>query len=233
MLAPNSYIPLFPLKVVLFPGMMLPLHIFEERYKVMIQERLASDCIFGVVLARSRRAQAPNVIEVKSEDIHRVGTTAHIKAVEHLQDGQMNLITVGQDRFVVKDIYPSADDFLMGQVDPLVLEDDNPGVVLHLTQKLRPLVKLYIQHLGNVSGEDLSDASLPADPGDLAFLAGAALQGPLPDKQQLLSSDSLTELIAKTTSVLDREEQILAYMLKAYHAHQQIQRLPFVDYSLN
>jgi hypothetical protein len=74
---------------------------------------------------------------------------------------------------------------------------------------------------------------LPADPAALAFLAGAALQGPLPDKQQILSSDSLTKLIARTTSILDREEQILAYMLRAYQVHQQIQRLPFVDYCLN
>ena len=59
------------------------------------------------------------------------------------------------------------------------------------------------------------------------------MQGPLPDKQRLLSADSVIKLIANTTSVLDREDQILSYMLKAYQAHQQVQTLPFVDYSLN
>jgi hypothetical protein len=67
----------------------------------------------------------------------------------------------------------------------------------------------------------------------LAFLAGAAMQGPLPDKQRLLASGTLTELVANATTILDREEQILAYMLKAYQAHQEVERLPFVDYSLN
>ena len=58
MLAYNANISLFPLNVVLFPGMMLPLHIFEERYRTMIKECLAGDQIFGVVLAKSKQAQA-------------------------------------------------------------------------------------------------------------------------------------------------------------------------------
>lgn len=233
MLTPDFRLPLFPLNVVLFPGMLLPLHIFEERYKVMIQECLASDRLFGVILARNRRAQAPNVADLDIHDIYGIGTTAQIKAVENLQDGRMNLITVGQERFVIKNIYSSAADFLIGLVDPLLMVDDSPEVVEFMAQKLRPLVKQYIQHLGDASGEDLSGTTLPVDPTDLAFLAGAAIQGPLPDKQQILSSDSLTKLIARTTTVVDREDQILVYMLRAYQVHQQTQRLPFVDYSLN
>jgi len=100
-------------------------------------------------------------------------------------------------------------------------------------EKLRPMVKQYFDYLADASGEDLSNAKLPADPTALAYLAGTAIQGPLPDKQALLSIESLTALIAKTVNVLDRENKILAYMLKAHQAHRQIQRLPFVDYSLN
>ncbi len=233
MLDQEARIPLFPLNVVLFPGMMLPLHIFEERYKAMIRECLATDRFFGVILAKSKRAQAPNVADLVRDDIYNIGTTAHIQAIENLNDGRMNLITIGQDRFVVKNIQASADDFLIGQVEPLVMQEDNPEIVENMTQKLRPLLKQYIEHLGDASGEDLSETVLPTDPTDLAFLAGAAMQGPLPDKQKLLSSDSLVQLIATTTNVLDREGQILAYMLRAYQAHQQVQRLPFVDYSLN
>lgn len=233
MLKPNTTIPLFPLNVVLFPGMMLPLHIFEERYKLMIQACLAGRRAFGVILAKNKRAQSPNVVDVHPDDIYDVGTTAAITAIENLQDGRMNLITVGRDRFVVKTIQPSADDFLIAHVDPFPMEDDNPGRVKDLTRKLRPLVKQYIRHLGDASGEDLSGANLPSDPQGLAFLAGAAVQGPLPDKQKLLAAHSLATLVAHATSVLDREDQILVYMLKAYQVHQQVQRLPFVDYSLN
>jgi len=233
MLGNNSNIPLFPLNVVLFPGMMLPLHIFEERYKVMIKECLATGQSFGVVLAKNKEAQAPNVAGLYSSDLYEIGTTARITAVENLTDGRMNLITIGQERFLIKDIQPSSDDFLVGCVDPFPVQDDDPQKVAVLVQKLRPMVKQYIDHLADASGEDLSNATLPTDPTALAFLAGTAIQGPLIDKQKLLSVKSLRMLIASTVSVLDKEDQILVYMLEAYLAHQQVQRLPFVDYSLN
>ncbi|MBI1877554.1 MAG: LON peptidase substrate-binding domain-containing protein [Chloroflexi bacterium] len=234
MLEYNATIPLFPLNVVLFPGMMLPLHIFEDRYKIMIKECMATEQPFGVVLAKSKYAQAPNVASLYSSDLYEVGTTARITAVENLKDGRMNLITVGQERFIIRDIYPSADDFLMGQVDPFPMQDeDDSQQVATLVQKLRPMVRQYINHLADASGEDLSNATLPSDPMSLAFLAGTAIQGPLADKQKLLSARSLRTLIASTVSALDKEDQILVYMLEAYVAHQQVERLPFVDYSLN
>ncbi len=234
MLSQDTKISLFPLNVVLFPGMMLPLHIFEERYKVMIKECLAGDQMFGVVLAKNNQAQAPNVVGLYTDDLYRVGTTARITALEHLDNGDINLITVGQERFTIKGIKASQDDFLIGQVDPFPMpNNEDPLKIKGMFQKLRPMVKKYINYLADASGEDLSDAKLPTDPIALAYLAGTAVQGPLPDKQKLLSAESLSILMSKTVSVLDRENQILAYMLKAYQVHQQVQKLPFVDYSLN
>ncbi len=234
MLTYGTNISLFPLNVVLFPGMMLPLYIFEERYKIMIKECLAGDQMFGVVLAKNKQAQAPNVASLCITDLYKVGTTARITAMEHLDDDRMNLITIGQERFTIKTIYAHNDDFLTGQVDPFPMEHyEDPVKIVGLMKKLRPMVKQYINYLADASGEDLSDATLPTDPTALAYLAGTAVQGPLPDKQQLLSAETLSLLITKTVQVLDRENQLLAYMLKAYNAHQQVQRLPFVDYSLN
>jgi Lon protease-like protein len=234
MLINNSNISLFPLNVVLFPGMILPLHIFEERYKAMIRECLATEQSFGVVLARSGRAQHPNVVGLNSDDLYEVGTIARITAVENLKDGRMNLVTIGQDRFIIREIQPNEADYLVGQVDPFPMQDEEDSrLVEDLVQRLRPIVQRYIGHLGDASGENLADTILPSDPTALAFLAGAAMQGPLPHKQELLSAKSLRTLVAKTISVLDTEDKILAYMLKAYQAHQQVRRLPFMDYSLN
>jgi Lon protease-like protein len=234
MLAYDTDIPLFPLNVVLFPGMMLPLHIFEERYKIMVKRCLETDQLFGVVLAKTKQAQTPNVANLFVDDVYSVGTIARITAVEHLKDDRMNLIAVGQERFVIKEIRASGDDFIIGQVDPFPMRTGgDPAIIDGMVQKLRPMVQQYIDHLADASGEDLSGATIPTNPTALAYLAGAAIQGPLSDKQQLLSAQSLGKLIAKTVNILDREDQILAYMLKAYQTHQQIERLPFVDYSLN
>ncbi len=234
MLVHNTDIPLFPLNVVLFPGMMLPLHIFEERYKTMIRACLAGNKPFGVVLAKNNQAQTTQAEAIYFGDLYEVGTTAQITAIENLQDGRMNLITVGQDRFIIHEIHPSHDHYLIGRVDPFpMIEEDNPQKIAGLMKKLQPMVKQYIGHLADAAGEDLSDAVLPADPVSLAFLAGMAIQGPLADKQKLLSAKSLSTLVANTVSVLDREDQILTYMLHAYQIHQQVERLPFVDFSLN
>jgi len=233
MLTQNTSIPIFPLNVVLFPGMMLPLHIFEDRYKSMARECLDTGEPFGVVLAKTK-----DVLETDSgssyfDDIYHVGTTAHITAVEHLDNGRMNVITVGQDRFIIRDIKVDTDELLIGHVDPFPMEEGNELEVNHLIQKLRPMVEKYIQHLADASGEDLSDATLPSDPTALAFLAGTAIQGPLAEKQNLLATESLNTLMANTASMLDREDKILLYMLRAYDVHQEAQKLPFVDYSLN
>src|SRR5215472_17731194 len=87
-------VPLFPLEqVVLFPGMSLPLRIFEERYKVMIGACQVTDQLFGVVLIRSgREVGEPAVPE-------RVGCTARMLRVERIPDGQMHILTVGEQRF--------------------------------------------------------------------------------------------------------------------------------------
>ncbi len=232
MLTENTTLPIFPLNVVLFPGMMLPLHIFEERYKSMAQQCLDSGEPFGVVLAKTKDALKVGYNDYFS-DVYHIGTTAHITAVEHLNDGRMNVITVGQDRFTIKNINIGMDELLIGQVDPFPIEEGNPLEINRLTQQLRPMVARYIQHLADISGEDLSTATLPTDPTSLAFLAGTAIQGPLSEKQALLSTETLSKLIVNTAGMLNREDKILEYMVRAYNVHQQAQRLPFVDYSLN
>ena len=201
----------------------------------MIKQCIDSpDQMFGVVLAKSKEAQKPNVDNIFRDDLYEIGTTARITAVEHLKEGRMNVVTVGQERFIVRDITASEDDFIIGRVDPYpIKENEDPRIIDLLARSLRPKVEAYINHLASASGEDLSNAVLPSEPEALAYLAGTAMQGSLPDKQKILSATSLTALMAKAVSTLDKENKILAYMLKAYQDHQRVQRLPFVDYSLN
>src|SRR5215475_5169114 len=86
-------IPLFPLpNLVLFPHIVVPLHIFEERYKLMINGCLERSEFFGLVLLRS-------VDDEKEDAIHRVGVTARIVEVERLAEGRLNILCEGERRF--------------------------------------------------------------------------------------------------------------------------------------
>ena len=90
----NDYplIPLFPLGLVLLPHMDLPLHIFEERYKIMIQECLEENRAFGIVF-------------FNGEQIHNIGCSAEIQEItRRYEDGRMDIMTRGKDRFVVKEL---------------------------------------------------------------------------------------------------------------------------------
>ena len=87
-------IALFPLpNLVLFPNILVPLHIFEERYKLMVTGCIDRDEAFGLVLVRTGA-------EEETEDtIHRVGVTARVSEVERLDNGRMNILCEGEARF--------------------------------------------------------------------------------------------------------------------------------------
>src|SRR6188768_3440464 len=115
-------IPLFPLpNLVLFPRVLVPLHIFEERYKLMINTCIEHDDIFGVVLLRSGA-------ETESEDtIHRVGVTARIVQVERLENGRLNILTEGEDRFRIRR-FTSQEPYWKVFVDFLEDNESHPSI---------------------------------------------------------------------------------------------------------
>jgi Lon protease-like protein len=105
-------LPLFPLDVVLFPGAPLPLHIFENRYKELINECLEQKAFFGIVRA-------------ESEGLAVIGCTARIlRVLERYDDGRMNILCEGVERFEIDDLDSSSRSFLQAEVSPIV--DDGP-----------------------------------------------------------------------------------------------------------
>src|SRR5262249_23903756 len=89
-------IPLFPLpNLVLFPNIVVPLHIFEDRYKLMINGCIEQDEVFGLVLLRK------GAEEESEQTIHRVGVSARVVEVERLDEGRMNILCEGESRFRV------------------------------------------------------------------------------------------------------------------------------------
>lgn len=160
-------IPLFPLEVVLFPSTPLPLHIFEPRYKLMIQRCLDNDSEFGVVLARQ-------------DGIVGVGCTAEIvKVVKKYEDGRMDILTVGQTAFRILEVF-NDQPYVEGAVE--YLDEDLSPADSEVRQRL---LKLYEQCHGLIYGR------LPQSPEmntacSVAFQIASELPLDLDCKQELL-----------------------------------------------
>lgn len=107
----TTRLPLFPLNSVLCPGVALPLHIFEERYRLMISRCVEREEPFGVVLLRDGRE-----IGALSGRIARVGTTAVIREAGRYPDGRLDIVTLGERRFRVEELDSRSEPYLVGRV---------------------------------------------------------------------------------------------------------------------
>lgn len=174
-------LPLFPLNLVLFPGMRLPLHIFEERYKLMIGTCMVTDHSFGVVMIEQGRDTDTKV------EFRDIGTTAQIVELERLPEGRMNVVAVGVDRFRIIERLPGQP-YHLGRVEPFPdrREAVSDGLVERLTQHFRR----YLLARG-VASERLASLSLPDDPLALSYAIGATLRLPTHLRQGLLEEPSL------------------------------------------
>ncbi|MCC7353680.1 MAG: LON peptidase substrate-binding domain-containing protein [Anaerolineae bacterium] len=200
-------LPLFPLNVVLFPGMVLPLHIFEDRYRLMIGRCLDESRPFGVLLIREGKEVGETAVP------YEVGTTARITRVERLDDGRMNITTVGVERFRVRR-FREGEPYLQGEIVPLPnLEGETPQAV-YQAEVVRPLVSDYVGLLAKAAGLQLGLVdNLPEDPAALAFLTAIALQIPIHEKQELLATQSIASLLAEERGILRREDKLLRFMV--------------------
>jgi Lon protease-like protein len=117
-------IPLFPLHTVLAPGIALPLHIFEERYRIMVRRCLDASAPFGVVLIREGSEVAPAQGNASELAIAGVGTLAEIREANRYVDGRWDILCVGRSRFLLHEVRVDAEPYLVAEVDLL---PDEPG----------------------------------------------------------------------------------------------------------
>jgi Lon protease-like protein len=187
-------IPLFPLNVVLFPGTRLPLHIFEERYKLMIGRCIQQQAPFGVILA-------------VSDGIATIGCTAQILQVaKTYDDGRMDIITTGQSAYRVQELL-SDQPYLEADVE--MLDDDlRPGPEAE-TKQLRALFEKCYRLLHNSAPEVEEDADVP-----LSYQIAAELPLELEIRQAVLETrveaDRRTLLIERLAQALPQLERIQA-----------------------
>ena len=203
-------LPLFPLRTVLFPGQALPLHIFEARYRQMITDCMEADATFGVVLIQEG-------MEVGSlATPYEVGTTAVIEDIERLSDGRMNIVTIGQERFQLRSYDVTSKPYLVGHVSPWPWSDYAPPEA-ELKQAVRRRVEQYVGLLSQASETDISLDSIPQNPSELAALAAVVLQIPPEQKQTLLETPSVDELLRELDQLLREENRGLQLVLASTH----------------
>lgn len=196
-------LPLFPLRVVLFPGGILPLHIFEERYQLMIQLCLENELPFGVVLIKEGKETG------EPAEPHLVGTAAQILEVDRLDGGRMNLMASGQYRFKILEIQHNLP-YLVGRVRvPNVPDIGGNEDFEPIASETRELYQDYEALLKQLFFEWELPEAIPEDPRHLAYQIGVRLHTSLNEKQQLLETFPLDQLLAEEATLLKRENHRL------------------------
>ncbi len=201
-------LPLFPLNTVLFPSMPLTLHIFEDRYKQMFQECIDTGQEFGVVLIKEGvEAQGPLA------EPHQVGCTAELAQVQALDDGHLNIVALGRERFHILSLHRDRP-YLRGTVDRYPLQVTRDGDTVSAGDRLRPWVEEYLTLLSLAGDVDFDTTGLPTDPEALAYLAATVLQIPNDQKQELLTSNGVRPMLAAMVDIYRRELPILRILLQ-------------------
>ena len=185
----------FPSIPCFFQDELLPLHIFELRYRQMIGECIQHGQAFGVVLIQSG-------VEVgEAAEPHDVGTTAHIVQVESEADGRMNILCVGKSRFRIARLWQDKP-YLSGQVELWPWEPYQEGSAN--PDRVRRRLDRYLQALAETADSKL-DLSLPDEPAALAHIAASVLQIELDAKQRLLTTPSIGAMLSDIGDLLQRE----------------------------
>lgn len=199
---------LFPLNIVLFPGQVLPLHIFEDRYRLMIRRCLAEDTPFGVVLIK----QGHEVGE--TAEPYPVGTVARIVESSHLPDGTMNILTVGTERFRIRRLFHDQP-YLRGEVEFFPMpEPADTEALTGLAERVRVQIGRYIELIAQAAGLQIQVGEIPEAPQQMGYLAAVALQVENAEKQALLDSSSLAKILADEITLLRRENALLDWMAR-------------------
>jgi uncharacterized protein len=202
----SQRLPLFPLGTVLYPGLLLPLHIFEERYRQLVRDLLAEPepRQFGVVAIRKGRETGVDGISA----LYEVGCVATVRRVVEHVDGRFDLVTAGTQRFRLAGLDHSRP-YLQGEVELLPDEDGDEAAAALAVRTVQRAFRDYRGALAERGAAEVGLPALPDEPLLLSYLVAASMVVDLPDRQVLLAEpDALSRLeaeramLAKETAML-------------------------------
>jgi Lon protease-like protein len=198
--------PLFPLGTVLYPGLVLPLHIFEERYRQLVRDLLdgPEPQHFGVIAIRKGRETGVDGVSA----LYEIGCTARLRQVKEHDDGRFDLVTVGAQRFRLVELGQSQP-YLRGEIELLTEETGDAAAAALVVQAVQRTFRDYLDALSTQGAARVDVPDLPDEPLLLSYLVAASMIVDLSDRQVLLAEpDALRRLVAERV-LLARETRML------------------------
>jgi Lon protease-like protein len=192
-------LPLFPLPLVLFPGVPLPLHIFEERYRRMLADIRVSNNLFGLPYFEN-----PVTDESRPAEGH-VGCVADVVEAQPLDDGRSNILTVGVVRYRLASYVDAGEPYLVGRVEFFEDEGEDADLLARRAARVSELFGRIARSVRALNDDRSPVPELPADdPERLSFLVAAAVEMENDDKQELLEMRSAAARLARLARLLAR-----------------------------
>lgn len=205
----SELLPLFPLGAVLYPGMLLPLHIFEDRYRQLVRDLLAGPepRRFGVIAIRKGRETGIDGVG-GLQSLYEVGCAANLRQVEEHPDGRFDIVTVGTQRFRLRELDETRP-YLRGEVEMLAAEEAAPDPADPVVQAVRAAFREYLDALTEWGGATVHLEDLPGEPVLLSFVVAATMVIDLPERQALLAEPGSLRRLALERALLSRETAML------------------------
>jgi Lon protease-like protein len=190
-------LPLFPLGTVLVPGLVMPLHIFEPRYRLLMRALMdlpeGAPRLFGVISTRVGQSAD------RLNDMYDVGCTAQLREVTPYEDGRFDIVAVGQTRFRLRDLDEAAGTaYHTGLVDFL----DEPDGEQDLSDVAELVALRFAAYRDRLRVEQ---SGVPTDPRVLSYLVAAAAVLELPERQALLATRTTADRLQAELVLLRRE----------------------------
>ena len=202
-------LPLFPLGTVLFPEMLMPLHIFEPRYRLLVSRSLQQQLPFGIVLLREGSATGDGLP-------HDVGTSATIVGHTPLEDGRSFVVVRGIRRFQLGAVDTAAEPYLVGDVT--WLDDDEGAGSEQLADKAADAFSEYLNGIVAATNEPRTEASETAgmregSPRDVGYRVASGLAIQADERQRLLEAATVAERLRSEVHLLQRENALIRELL--------------------
>ncbi|HEV8370955.1 MAG TPA: LON peptidase substrate-binding domain-containing protein [Pyrinomonadaceae bacterium] len=194
-----SELPLFPLPVVLFPGVPLPLHIFEPRYRQMLEDIRQTNNLFGLAYFDSTTSErdlpAPG----------QVGCVAEVTETQTFPDGRSNILTIGVIRYRIESYVEHGDPYFVARVNYFEDDDEDDGRLTTAAEDVADTFTRIARAVRTINDErvnlpDISDT----EPQRLSFLVAAAMEVEVEVKQELLELRSTAERLQRLRGLLNQ-----------------------------